>query len=52
MAMADHFRVDSSAFKDIPWRTNILHVAGGLDELETIPILTVSTIPTLVSFRY
>jgi len=42
MADSDHFRVSSAAFKDIPWRTNVVYVPNGLEALDNIAVLTVS----------
>jgi hypothetical protein len=39
--MADHFRVESEAFKTIPWRTGVLFTPRGLDQLNDIPELCV-----------
>lgn len=38
----DRFRVESTAFKRIPWRTDILCVRDGINELQDIPELSIS----------
>lgn len=40
--MAEQFRVESNAFKTIPWQTDILFTSQGLDQLNDIPELRVS----------
>ena len=41
MAESDQFRIKSLPFKDIPWSTDILSAPGGLQQLESVPGLSV-----------
>ena len=41
-SMQGQFWVESHAFREIPWRTDVLYTLGGLDQLNNIPEISIS----------